>query len=77
MKLMAVNEHVYTPDVLLDAIKAAKDSPQPISLLVESDDYFKTFHVDYHGGERIPHLERVDQKPDYLDELIKPRATAK
>jgi hypothetical protein len=75
MKLMAVNDRAFTPDVLLDAIKAAKDNSQPISLLVLSDDYFKTIAVNYHGGERIPHLERVEQKPDYLDELIKPRTT--
>jgi predicted metalloprotease with PDZ domain len=77
MKLMAVNERVFTPDVLLDAIKASKDTTQPISLLVLSDDYFRTFQVNYHGGERIPHLERIEQKPDYLDELIKPHAAAK
>ncbi len=57
--------------------KASKDTTQPIALLVLSDDYFKSFSVNYHGGERIPHLERVEQKPDYLDELIKPRAGAK
>jgi predicted metalloprotease with PDZ domain len=77
MRVMAVDERAFTPDVLLDAIKAAKDTTQPISLLVLSDDYFRTFQVNYHGGERIPHLERVEQKPDYLDELIKPRVTAK
>jgi predicted metalloprotease with PDZ domain len=77
MKVMAVNDRVYTPDVLADAIKAAKDTTQPISLLVLSDEYFRTFHVNYHGGERIPHLERVEQKPDYLDQLIKPRGGAK
>jgi predicted metalloprotease with PDZ domain len=77
MKVMAVNERAFTPDVLLDAIKAAKDTSKPISLLVLSDEYYRTFDVNYHGGERIPHLERVEQKADYLDELIKPRATAK
>jgi predicted metalloprotease with PDZ domain len=77
MKVMAVNSRAFTPDVLLDAIKATKDTSQPISLLVLSDDYFRTIPVSYHGGERIPHLERVEQKPDYLDELIKPRAGAK
>ncbi len=77
MKVMAVNDRLYTQDVLLDAIKASKDTTQPISLLVLSDDYFRTFPVNYHGGERIPHLERVEVKPDYLDELIKPRAAAK
>jgi len=77
MKVIAVNERAYTPELLVDAIKASKDTSKPISLLVLSDEYFRTFLVNYHGGERIPHLERVEQKPDYLDELIKPHATAK
>jgi predicted metalloprotease with PDZ domain len=76
MKVMAVNDRVYTPEVLVDAIKASKDTTQPISLLVVSDEYFRIFQVNYHGAERIPHLERVEQMPDYLDELIKPHATA-
>jgi predicted metalloprotease with PDZ domain len=77
MKVAAVNSRIFTPDVLVDAIKSAKDNTQPISLLVLSDEYYRTFQVNYHGGERTPHLERVEQKPDYLDGLIKPHAAAK
>ena len=40
--------------------------------LVVNDDYYKACQVDYHGGQRYPHLERDAGKPDYLDELIKP-----
>ena len=36
MKVMAVDGRVYTQDILLDAIKASKDTTQPISLLVLS-----------------------------------------
>lgn len=74
MKVIGVNGHVYTHDVLEDAIKDAKDSSAPITLLVEYDDYYKTCTVDYHGGERYPHLVRDETKPDYLDDLIKPHA---
>jgi hypothetical protein len=38
------------------------------------DDYFRTCTIHYHDGARYPHLVRDDQRPDYLDELIKPRA---
>jgi hypothetical protein len=27
--------------------------------------------VDYHGGEKYPHLERENGKPDLLDEIVK------
>ncbi len=75
MKVVAVNGRVYTRDLLNDAIKASKDSKNPIVLLVISDEYYKTCTIDYHDGERYPHLERDDSKPDYLDDLIKPAAS--
>ena len=75
MKVVAVNGRVYTHDLLNDAIKASKDSKNPIVLLVISDEYYKTCTIDYHDGERYPHLQRDDSKPDYLDDLIKPRAS--
>src|SRR3989442_9166918 len=31
----------------------------------------KTYKLDYHGGERFPHLERDASKPDLLDQIIK------
>ncbi|HLV96110.1 MAG TPA: hypothetical protein VKS44_13030 [Candidatus Acidoferrales bacterium] len=73
MKVVGVNGRLYTHDLLEDAIKASKDNSQPISLLVVIDDYYKTCNIDYHGGERYPHLVRDESKPDYLDELGKPR----
>ncbi|MFY9854293.1 MAG: M61 family peptidase, partial [Terracidiphilus sp.] len=74
MKVMGVNGRVYSHDLLEDAIKAAKDSAQPVTLLVVVDDYFRTSTINYHGGDKFPHLVRDGDKPDYLDELIKPRA---
>jgi predicted metalloprotease with PDZ domain len=73
MKVVGINGRLYTHDLLEDAVKASKDNAQPISLLVVIDDYYRTCNVDYHGGERYPHLVRNESKPDYLDELDKPR----
>jgi predicted metalloprotease with PDZ domain len=70
MKVIGVNGHIYTSDVLEDAIKAG----EPISLLVVIDDYYKTLNVDYRGGAKFPHLVRDDAKPDLLDDLIKAHA---
>jgi predicted metalloprotease with PDZ domain len=77
MKVIGVNSHIYTQDVLDDAIKASKDNSQPITLLVIADDYIRTCTINYHGGARYPHLERDNDKPDYLDDLIKPRVESK
>jgi predicted metalloprotease with PDZ domain len=72
MKVVGVNSRVYTHDILEDAIQAAKDSTGPITLLFVDDDYYRTATIQYHGGERYPHLVRDDAKPDYLSDLIKP-----
>ena len=71
MKLIAVNGRQFSPEVLRDAIKAAKGSSAPIELLVENDDYYKTYKLDYHGGEMYPHLVRDASKPDLLSEILK------
>jgi predicted metalloprotease with PDZ domain len=71
MKVIGVNGRVYTPELLEDAIKEAKDTSKAITLLVVVDDYFQTSTIDYHGGDRYPHLVRDEGKPDYLDEIIK------
>jgi len=74
MKVVGVNGRVYTHDLLEDAIKAAKDTDKPITLLLIVDDYYQTSKIEYHGGERFPHLVRDEAKPDYLDEIIKAKA---
>ena len=71
MKVVAVNGRRFSPDVLRDALKAAKNGIAPIELLVENTDYYKTYKLDYHGGEKYPHLVRDESKPDLLTEILK------
>jgi predicted metalloprotease with PDZ domain len=71
MKVVAVNGRRFSSDVLRDAIKTAKNSSATIDLLVENDDYYKTYRLDYHGGEMYPHLVRDNSKPDLLSEILK------
>jgi predicted metalloprotease with PDZ domain len=73
MKIVALNGRRFTADVLRDALKAGKNTSQPLELLVENTDYYKSYKLDYHGGEKYPHLVRDDSKPDMLGEIIKPR----
>jgi predicted metalloprotease with PDZ domain len=75
MKLVAVNGRKWNPDWLRVAIRDAKASGQPIRLLLENDDYFQSFAIDYHGGERYPHLESL-HTADVLSEIAKRRAPA-
>ena len=71
MKLIAVNGRRFSADILREAIRSAKTGSAPIELLVENDDYYKTYKLDYHGGEMYPHLVRDESKPDLLTEILK------
>jgi len=75
MTVVAVNGRKYTAELLRQAIDDAAKGTAPIELLVLNDDYYRTCSVDYHGGEKYPHLVRDESKPDLLDDIIKPLAT--
>jgi predicted metalloprotease with PDZ domain len=71
MKILAVNGRAFTPDIWHDAIRAAKTNTSPIELIVENTDYFRVIKLDYHGGEKYPHLTRDESKPDLLTEIYR------
>jgi predicted metalloprotease with PDZ domain len=74
VKLIAVNNREFTPTVLREAVKASASSQQPVELLTKNGEYYQTFRVDYHGGERYPKLIRDSAMPDLLTQIIAPRA---
>ncbi|MGH9516539.1 MAG: M61 family metallopeptidase [Terriglobales bacterium] len=71
MKIVAVNGRRFTPQVFRDALFEGKNTSQPLQLLIENTDYFRTFSLDYHGGEKYPHLVREESKPDVMTEIIR------
>jgi len=74
MRIVAVNGRRYSEKGLREALRAAKAGKDPIELIVENVETFKTVKIDYHGGERYPHLERDASKPDLLSAIGKPLA---
>ena len=76
MKLIAVNGRQFSPEVILDALRAAQNTATPIELRIDNEGYEKTYTIDYHEGEKYPHLERDPSRPDLLSEIIKPRTPA-
>jgi predicted metalloprotease with PDZ domain len=73
MKVIAVNGRKFSAEGLRNALREGTSSSAPLELLVENTDYYKTFTLDYHGGEKYPHLVRDESKPDLLSDIIKPR----
>ncbi len=71
MKIVAVNGRRLSSDTWRDAIRASKNNSSPIELIVENTEYFRVVKLDYHGGEKYPHLIRDESKPDLLSEIFK------
>ena len=74
MKVIAVNGRKFSTEIWHDQLKATKNSSGPLELLIENTDYFKTYSLNYHDGEKYPHLVRDASKPDLLSDIIKPLA---
>lgn len=77
MELAAVNGRRFTPDILHEAIKAAKGNAPAVELLVINGDFYKTYTLNYHDGEKFPHLVRDESKPDILSQIIAPMTGSK
>ncbi len=72
MTLVAVNGKKWTPAAQRAALKSAQGTTTPIELLVENAQFFRTYSIPYHEGEKNPHLERVPGQPDLLKSLLMP-----
>jgi predicted metalloprotease with PDZ domain len=75
-KIVAINGVGYSNDGFKSALKAAKGTSEPIEFIVSNANHFRTLKVDYHGGEKYPHLERDSSAPDLLDDIVKPLVPA-
>ena len=74
MNLVSVNGRAYDGETLKEAIRDAKGGKDPIRLTVKSGPFVKDLALDYHGGERYPHLERAEGTPDLLSQILAPHA---
>jgi len=72
-KLIAVNGQEFAPELLIEAMRAAKSTRQPIELLIKTFDRYTTVRVPYFDGPRYPRLERIEGAEDRLSAILKPR----
>ena len=72
LKIIAVNGRQFSVDELKRAIRNSKSNSAAIELLADNTGTLEKHEIQYHGGDRFPHLERAEGTPDYLDEILKP-----
>ena len=73
MKVVRVNDRAWSAAVMHEALKKAKAGNELLSLAIDDEGTVKSYQLNYHGGERFPHLERDAGKPDLLTEILKPK----
>ena len=77
MQIVGVNGLAPDPDdgateLVKNAIVQAEKDTAPIHFVVKKAGAVSDVAVDYHGGLRYPHLERIEGTPDRLDAILAP-----
>jgi predicted metalloprotease with PDZ domain len=72
MKITEVAGKPFTSDALRSAVVASVSTP--VQLKVKNGPQEQIYTIDYHGGAKYPHLQRVQNRPDVLDEILHPLA---
>jgi predicted metalloprotease with PDZ domain len=72
MRITAVNGRDFSSDVMIDAIRSAKTTRQPIVVTANNSGFVHAYEIKYYGGERYPHLERDAIAPDLLGDTLRP-----
>jgi predicted metalloprotease with PDZ domain len=75
MMILAVNGNALSApgesgNPIKAAILQAEKDTAPIRFVVKEADKVVNVDIDYHGGLRVPHLERVPNTPDRLDDIL-------
>ena len=73
MRLVAVNGRKFSDEGLRAAV--ARSATERVELLVENAETFHTYPLDYTGGARYPHLERVPGRADLLADILASRTS--
>lgn len=74
MRVLAVDGQQFSPDVFGYALRSSQHSNTPIVLITTQNSWYRTLSLDYHGGLRYPHLERVSGTADMFAAIAAPHA---
>ncbi len=72
MTILAVDGRVYSADALNTSIAHPQNGK--IALIVRNFDAVESRDIQYAGGLRYPHLERIPGSHDYLSEILAPKS---
>jgi predicted metalloprotease with PDZ domain len=71
-KIIGFDGRTFDEDLVHDVVKASAGRKTPIQVVVEDGVSVRVHEIDYHGGARFPHLERIPGSEDLLSKMIAP-----
>jgi predicted metalloprotease with PDZ domain len=75
-KIISANGRKYSVEGLKRAIEAAKTGKDDILIQTDNAGRITSHVISYHDGSRFPHLQRIDNSPDYLGEILQAKTAA-
>jgi predicted metalloprotease with PDZ domain len=70
VKVLAVNGQEFDPDALEAIVKYTQHSSDNIVFIADNEGTVGTYTMNYHGGLRYPHLQRISGTPDMLAKIM-------
>jgi predicted metalloprotease with PDZ domain len=74
IKITSVNGHQFSVSSLREAVQNSASTGDLIEIVAKDGEYASTYWIDYHGGEKYPHLDRQIGKSDLLRAIGLPKA---
>ncbi len=72
MKIILIDSQPWSPEGLIRSVAGSEKKSDPIRLRAEMLGVSQEFAIDYHGGLRYPHLERIQNRHDHLVPIFEP-----
>jgi predicted metalloprotease with PDZ domain len=76
MRVISVNGRGFSAGALHEAIAEAKGNNKSITITADNGGFVLTYNLQYHAGERYPHLVRNTAQPDLLSDTLRPLTSA-
>lgn len=73
MTIVAIEGHPYSTVVLRSEIAQAQKSKKPLQIIAKGDGITALYRVYYEGGLKYPHIVRVPDTTDYLQQILAPK----
>ena len=71
--IVALDGESFDSARLAERIANAAQIRKPLEFIVRRGDQYRTVSIPYYGGNRYPRLQKIGDRPGWLDVLLTPK----